>query len=172
MCSYQPQPQRDGHDAQACRPRCMPMPKGTRRPPCVRCLVGSFLFLFFKQKIKQVDLSCGCEGCLGTVGGSMLSGDLSLSLGSFVGPTVEGLARLLAGDLGLLGIFASSHAGSLLSERAQPPQSCTGPSAQPRAHSFTAWWLGVCLIPFCPRHLRSRVLRNNPEQARVCSKYL
>lgn len=120
----------------------MPVPKGTRRPPCVCCLVGSFLFLFFKRKIKQVDLSCGCEGCLGTVGGSMLSGDLSLSLGSFVGPTVEGLAGLPAGDLGLLGIFASSHAGSLLLARARPPQSSTGPSAQPRAHSFTAWWLG------------------------------
>lgn len=172
MCSYQPQPQRDGHDMQACRPRCMPMPKGTRRPPCVCCLVGSFLFLFFKQKIKQVDLSCGCEGYLGTVGGSMLSGDLSLSLGSFVGPTVEGLAGLPAGDLGLLGIFASSHAGSLLLARGRPPQSSTGPSAQPRAHSFTAWWLGGCLIPFCPRHLRSRVPRNNPEQARVCTKYL
>lgn len=112
------------------------MPKGTRWPPCVCCLVGSFLFLFFKQKIKQVDLSCGCEGCLGTMGGSMLSGDLSLSLGPFVGPTVEGLAGLPAGDLGLLGIFASSHAGSLCSQREpslpkapQAPLLSPGPTA-------------------------------------------
>ena len=27
-----------------------------------------FYFFFFKEKIKQVDLSCGCEGCLEIVG--------------------------------------------------------------------------------------------------------
>lgn len=79
----------------------------------------------------------------------MLSGDLSLSLGSFVGPTVEGLAGLLAGDLGLLGIFASILAGSLLSESPASPKLhrplC---SAQgPQLHSMVARGLPHPLLP-------------------------
>ena len=50
------------------------------------------VFSFFKKKIKQVDLSCGCEGCLGVVGWQdvLRAGDLSSSLGPLFGPPSSG----------------------------------------------------------------------------------
>lgn len=78
----------------------------------------------------------------------MLSGDLSLSLGPFVGPTVEGLAGLPAGDLGLLSIFASSHAGSLCSQREPGLPKFPQALLLSRAHSFTASWLGGASSPY------------------------
>lgn len=62
-------------------------------------LVGWFLFLFFffKKKIKQVNLSCGCEGCLGIVGWQdVLSGELSeYAHGAPPWTPVQGLASIL-----------------------------------------------------------------------------
>ncbi|XP_054548985.1 serine/threonine-protein kinase STK11 isoform X1 [Talpa occidentalis] len=55
---------------QAYQPRCMSSAQGSQAA-ALFLLFGFFFFsffFFFKEKIKQVDLSCGCEGCLGVVG--------------------------------------------------------------------------------------------------------
>lgn len=168
MCSYQPQPQRDGHGPhRPAYPDACPCPRNQVASLCL--LFGWFLsILFFKQKIKQGGLSCGCEGCLGTMGGSMLSGDLSTGLGPFVGPTVEGLAGLPAGDPGpprhicllLAMLDLSALAG------AQPPQSSPGPSAPAQGPTACNIVARGCLIPSPQDVYCSRVPRNNPRASK------
>lgn len=102
---------------------------------CLVFVVWLVSFFFKKkEKIKQVDLSCGCEGCLGIVGGRTCykMGNLSLSLGPFWDPSMWGW--LVSADLAGGASWGSRSprrvcrlpSGSLLSVVTRPPQITTG----------------------------------------------
>lgn len=125
------------------------------------CLVP-FPFFFFKEKIKQVDLSCDCEGCLGIVGWQdVLLGEAPESV---PGP-VHGLQRAGTGCglsvlvmvpwdawASVVGLPLATLALGVLPVVTPPLQSlCSAPG--PTVPQCRGWGLTVGPWPFPPRPL-------------------
>lgn len=148
----------------ACQDAC-PEPKGAGPRPCCCCLVGSFSFLlFFKKKIKPVDLSCGCEGCAGIVGrhrcptGSGSESEPPRWTSQPSGQAGGGTWVLLGGQPSAV-LDISPLSGD------RSPQSSAGPSAQPQGPPVPSAVARGLLdrrtpAPF-PRALCSQVPREN-----------
>lgn len=154
-----------GRNRLARRDAC-PEPEGAGPRPCC-CLVGFFpFFFFFKKKIKPVDLSCGCEGCVGIVGRQRCPAGSGSESEPFGGPPSPA-GRQVVGPGSSLGVSLQPGWTSVLSVATGLPKAQQDPQRSPRARQCPVGQREDSLIAGPPPRFRGLCAPGSPEKTRT-----